>query len=288
MKHLFLVVAFALAAPSHLHAQATNPLDDVRVLYEQAAYEEALAQLAKVTSDVPVGRVEQYRAFCLIALGRVDEASTAVARSVAADPLLVPSASDASPRVRAFFSEARRRALPEITRDAYTRAKAAYSAKNFAAAATGFGRVIALADAAAGDTDELGDVRLLAQEFLELSKNAVVAAPSPVPPLASGATATKPGGASKSGNAGRTRGPVAIRQRMPSWNQQATPRNTAGLLHITIDDQGTVTSAIMVTPTDLFYDNEVLVAAKQWKYEPAMSNGRPIPSEKDITFVLKR
>ena len=45
--------------------------------------------------------LEQYRAFCLFALGRSDEAHTAIERLMAVDPLYMPDAAEISPRVQA-------------------------------------------------------------------------------------------------------------------------------------------------------------------------------------------
>lgn len=292
MRRVFLVVPLALALAASARAQDSDPLHDVRALYEAAAYEDALNALDKFSADTPTFKVEQYRAFCLIALGRMEEATTAVTRAVTADPLLLPSASDASPRVRAVFTEARRKLLPDIARDAYAKAKAAYVAKSFTDAASGFKRVVALIDAA-GAGDDLSDLRMLAQEFLSLSTGPAVT--GPVPPLATRQAGAE-GSADGTGGAdstaavrrGSTRGPVTVRQRMPVWTRQTLPPNSEGLLRIKIDEQGNVSSAIMARPTDPVYDIQVLEAAKQWKYEPALSNGRPVPSEKEITFLLKR
>ena len=58
--------------------------------------------------------IEQYRSLCLLALGRGSEAESAIAAVVTADPAYLPGDAEASPRVRAAFSDVRRRLLPDI------------------------------------------------------------------------------------------------------------------------------------------------------------------------------
>ncbi|HYM26136.1 MAG TPA: hypothetical protein VEU08_23120, partial [Vicinamibacterales bacterium] len=56
-----------------------DSLASVRELYASAAYEDALNVLAKLPPDRPADEartIEQYRAFCLIALGRTGEPIT--------------------------------------------------------------------------------------------------------------------------------------------------------------------------------------------------------------------
>src|SRR5205823_6818760 len=111
-------------------------LTTARDLYSSAAYEDALAVLNRLRSSdhtADDGRsIEQYRAFCLLALGRADEAERAIEAVVAAQPLYQPSASDVSPRLRTAFSEVRRRMLPGIVQEKYAQAKTAFDRKDFA------------------------------------------------------------------------------------------------------------------------------------------------------------
>ena len=93
-------------------------LGAARDLYASAAYDDALAVLNRLRSAAhppsQARTIEQYRAFCLLALGRSAEAQTAIEAVVVANPLYVPSSADVSPRVRAAFSEVRRRLLPGL------------------------------------------------------------------------------------------------------------------------------------------------------------------------------
>jgi TonB family protein len=57
---------------------------------------------------------------------------------------------------------------------------------------------------------------------------------------------------------------------------------------VQIGADGRVKGATIETPLHPRYDLEVLAAAWNWRYKPAMRNGDPIPSEKLVTFEVKR
>src|SRR5262245_26683923 len=138
-RMVFGVVAGLLITAASAAAQ--DSIAAARDLYASAAYEDALAILNRLPeSGRPVDEartIEQYRAFCLLALGRTAEADRAIETVVAAEPMYRPS-TDLSPRVRAAFSDVRRRVLPNIIQQKYAIAKAAYDKKSFAEAAAGF------------------------------------------------------------------------------------------------------------------------------------------------------
>src|SRR5205814_8615617 len=120
--------------------------------------------------------IAQYRAFCLLALGRSADAEHAIEAVVVAQPSYHPSDQDASPRLRAAFSEVRRRMLPGIVQDRYTAAKSAFDRKDFEAAAGAFRMVVDLLSdpdvSAAAKQPPLADLRTLAVGFRELSATA--------------------------------------------------------------------------------------------------------------------
>src|SRR5215211_5201902 len=115
-----------------------------RDLYASAAYEDALAVLNRVPeASRPAEEartIAQYRAFCLLALGRTSEAERAIEAVISREPTYRPAANDVSPRVRAAFAEVRRRMLPAIIQQTYARAKEAFDKKDFETAAAGFGQ----------------------------------------------------------------------------------------------------------------------------------------------------
>jgi len=161
-----------------------DALTRAKDLYASAAYDDALAvldQLKLDSSSPDVVEAGQYRAFCLLALGRNDEGRKAIAAIVEADPLFQPAETQMSPRLVTVFRDVRKELLPRIVQQSYGEAKAAFDRKELEAAAIGFDRVLLLLNdvdlpASAGTTD----LRMLATGFRDLSK----LAPAPPPPKA--------------------------------------------------------------------------------------------------------
>src|SRR5215212_575505 len=142
-------IVAALAGPARAgQREADNPLAAARDLYASARYDEALAVLNGLQPADRGGAdrksIEQYRSLCLLALGRGSEAESAIAAVVTADPLFVPGEAEASPRVRAAFSDVRQRLLPEIANSKYAAAKAAYDRKEYATAELQFRDLVTL------------------------------------------------------------------------------------------------------------------------------------------------
>src|SRR5581483_6637367 len=137
---LCFVVVSVVAAGVGVRAQES--LAAARDLYASAAYEDALALLNRLrgANQTPdeARSIEQYRPFCLLALGRADEAERAIEAVVAAQPSYHPSESDISPRLRTLFAEVRRRMLPAIIQDKYAQAKAEFDRKDYTGAARDF------------------------------------------------------------------------------------------------------------------------------------------------------
>jgi tetratricopeptide (TPR) repeat protein len=195
-------LAIALACELVVVASAfarQDALTHAKDLYASAAYEEALAVLDRLQLDpslTDAAEVGQYRAFCLLALGRSDEGRRAIEAIVESNPLFLPSEQLTSPRLLAVFRDVRRQLLPRIVRDSYTSAKSAFDRKEMEAAAAGFDRVLLLLnDPDSTDSEGLTDIRMLATGFRDLSKLGLTAVPSapavsPSPPSA--AAAPKP------------------------------------------------------------------------------------------------
>ena len=90
-------------------------LDHAKELYRSAAYDEALGVLDALRATAPSTEtleVSEYRVFCLVALDRKDEARNAIATLISANPFYELSETQASPRVRAVFTEVRKSLLP--------------------------------------------------------------------------------------------------------------------------------------------------------------------------------
>src|SRR6185436_9717559 len=266
-------------------ASAQDALGSVRDLYASAAYEEALSALGRLKADGPAVtglEIDRYRVLCLMALGRGSEADSVIEAIVAADPLYVPSAADAAPRVRTAFSAVRQRVLPGVARSLYIDAKAAFDRKAYADAVVALEKTVRVIDTIEAPVkDELSDLRVLASGFLDLSR-AASAAPatakpeSPAAPIAPAAPANTP--------------LVVLKQDLPPLPFSIASLGNGeyrGIVEVLIDEKGNVTSARMIQPVHAIYDPILLKAAREWKYEAARIGGRPTGMVKRVEIVLK-
>jgi TonB family protein len=298
------VIALLIAALVSIPMRAADSLTDARDLYAAAEYEDALTLLNKMqTGDhAPDERraIEQYRAYCLLALGRSADAEQAIAAVVAATPLYKPSGADASPRVRSAFTDVRRRILPSIIQEKYATAKTAFDRKNFPVAAAGFTEVVeAMSDpdvAEAVKQPPLSDLRVLAVGFRDLSVSA--AAPPPVPVRETTTPAApapvKPAPVADvappriySATDTSVLPPTPVKQALPAFPAQL-PMANRGVLEIVINEDGDVETAAMRESVNPRYDAQLLTAARAWQYRPALLNGKPVKYRKMIQVDVKR
>lgn len=290
-------------------ASAQDSLDRARAFYESAAYEEALQVLQSLNAspEAPT-EVAAYKVFCLVALGRSDEATQVVESIVRRDPLFRPSEAQASPRVRTFFDNIRRPLLPKHARVLYANAKAAFDRKDLQEAASEFDRVLGLLDelGSSGDHEGLSDLRTLAQSFRDLTRLAM-ATPAPTAPAASAAAAApetdgapRPqqpapmeglsGAHTTAASAATTpRGPrvyspsdvgvtkpMAITRPLPSWqprNAVEAKQSFRGTAEIEVDEQGNVSSVILRKSVHPTFDPVLTEAMRAWKFRPAVKDG---------------
>jgi hypothetical protein len=277
-----------------------DSLSAARELYAGAAYEEALVVLNRLRSNAPQSEessaIEQYRAFCLLALGRAADAEQAIEAVVEAQPLFQPSNAEVSPRLRTAFSEVRRRKLPAIVLQKYAIAKAAYDRKSWVEAENGFQQVLAVLNdpdvAVAASQPPLSDMKVLAIGFHDLS--AAAAAPPPPPPVAAApppppAPTAIVGRIYVAGDPGVV-APVPIRQTLPPFPTQnpaaAMPRD--GSLEVVIDERGAVEAAMMRVSLNPVYDRQVILATRNWEFRPATINGVPVKYRKTVQINVKR
>lgn len=279
-----------LAAP--VAAQSENPLAAARDLYASARYDEALVVLngMRLAESSDRKSVEQYRSLCLLALGRGIEAESAIAVVVTEDPLYQPSETDASPRVRAAFTEVRQRLLPELVSSRYAEAKASFDRKDFALAEQQFKHVMSLLEdpQMAG---RLPDLRVLVSGFLDLSTRAAAPPPEPKPATPAPAPAPVrpvPGRIYQAEDEGVTQA-VPVRQEVPrvptSVTSQARER---GLMELIIDEQGRVSSAVVRMSVHPIYDTQLVAAARDWKYLPATFAGQPVKFRKMVQITVSK
>jgi hypothetical protein len=286
------IAALSLTAVSAAFSQTQDSITTARELYASASYEEALGMLNRLrTSGGAMGQdgvVEQYRALCLLALGRTSEAQHAIEIVVATSPSFQPSETEASPRVRSAFSEVRRRMLPTLIQQEYGQAKGAFDRKDFIASADGFKRVLDLLNdpdvGPAANQPPLSDLRTLAGGFRDLSLSA--SAPAPLPAVA--VTAPPPPPPPEPRQApipkvakifgvedANVAPPTVLRQVLPSYPMR-TPMSLTGALAVVVSETGVVESAAMLLSVNPSYDRLVLDSAKNWRYRPATVDGVPV------------
>jgi hypothetical protein len=207
MRTSIIVGAMLMAATAGLSSQ--DLLSAARDQYASAAYEDALSTLSRMDAaaapDV-ARQAEEYRAFCLYALGRTGEAESVAESLIRREPLVRLEAADASPRLESMFTEVRRRLLPSLIRDRYRVARAAVDQRSFAAAEPPLAeahRMIAEAERIGVKDDGLADLGVLVDGFLQLIRSnadrmaappTVAAAVAPPPPASApaGPAASRP------------------------------------------------------------------------------------------------
>jgi protein TonB len=280
-------------APASRASQAPQDLSRAKELYLSAAYDEALTLLDGLNEDSAAGsaiEVAQYRVFCLMALGRGDEAKKAIEGMVAMDPFYRLPDSQTPPRIRTAYQDARRTMLPALVQRRYAEAKAAFDEKD-PRAAEHFDRVLTLLD----DPDLKGsqtftDLRTVAVGFRDLAKAAApppAPAPAPAPP-------PSPAPAAEVVAAPRRAAldivpPVVIFQPMPQWTPapQDRGRTFNGSVVVLVNDQGGVDSVAIEKSIHPQYDRQLLRIARTWKFKPATRNGVPTEFERSVEIQLK-
>lgn len=268
-----------LSVSSSAAAQATEI--DFKALYAAAEYDKALEVIASLDSL----ESQQYKALCLLALGRTADASTAIETLVNASPTFIPSSDDAPPRFVELVTKVRQKMLPTIARRVFTEGRERYNEKQNDEALKRFSLVLTLIkDPAFTDASAKQDLETLATGFSDLAKAAttpvkVVAAPAePVPPPAA-PTAAAPALPPK------VVPPVALVQTVPPMPTDIATRVGAKLvLVVQIDAAGRVTTATVKESAHPRYDRLVALATRDWRYTPATLNGLAIASEQTVTI----
>jgi TonB family protein len=305
-------LTLSLAVP---HAQSGSSVQDAKAFYDSASFDEALTildRLARTQPEADVEDVQRYRALCLLALNRTADAQTAIEIVLSRDPLYKLSEGDAPPRMRAAFSEVRRRLLPKVTEQLYAAAKLTFDRKEYTLASTQFSDLLRFLDEPdARELPSLKEFRTLATGFRDLSVAAQTVAKAEAPPAAAapsrapvvgapvvGAPAVSPPPAPVSAlpspasdvpTGGLLVPPVIVRQQMPLWlgMAQFLPRGGRGKVRIIVNEQGSVEEARVVETIHTVYDALLVSAARTWKYEPATLDGKPVRYVKLIEVVLK-
>ncbi len=168
---------------------ADDPFSDVKQRYAAAAYEETLAALATLDDPALIDQVDEYRALCLLALHRDEEAERAIERLVLRDPLPLEGLNNRSPKFATLYKSVRNRLVPRLASGSYSAAKASFDARDYSNALRQFDEALALLRSAE-DPAALGDLTLLATEFRMLSEQRLTPVdPEPIPEPAPAPTA---------------------------------------------------------------------------------------------------
>lgn len=286
----------SLGTQDRVTVAQSNDLTAIKDLYASAAFEEALTRLSGIEERVGIEQAEQYRALCLLGLGRTGEAQQSLERMVVANPLYTISDAEVSPRLITMFREVRKRLLPAASRDLYLEAKANFDAKRYGQSATQFRELIAVLDDddMKDQAETLSDLRLLGNGFLKLA-DAEVGAASKVAEQAAQVEATRLAAAPRpqtifsDADAGIVF-PVEIERRMPAWNPPAAISRFEyrGVLDIIINEKGQVEAATLRRSITPAYDPSLMQAVKFWKFKPATRNGVPVKFRKSFEIILSK
>ena len=161
---------------------SNDRLAAVKALYAAADYEAALIVLS---TEGVASVTDQYRALCLLALGRLDEVDHLLESLIVRDPAFRMSATDVTPRLIALFQETRRRLLPGILDDRFTAAKGSFERGSYADAASKFRALLTLlADEEATPAERAivtRDMQRVAEGFLSLSEKALAEGSKAIP-----------------------------------------------------------------------------------------------------------
>jgi len=260
---------------------AQEPLTKAKALYDAAAYEDALT----ILTPVEVPEAQQYKALCLLALGRSQDAAGAVERLVTAEPTFEPSAQDVPPRFVTLVSDTKRKLLPALARRAFNEGRDQFRNGLREEAMHRFDLVISLtSDPLFKQSTDAEDLRTLASGFIELAKaTAPIAAPAPAP-AAAAKTVDRP----RPADPPEIVQPVVVKQFIPPVPGELGGQSGPVLsVRIVIGVNGRVTDATVQQSSHPLYDRLVLQASRDWVYQPARMNGRPVSSEKVVTIQLR-
>jgi TonB family protein len=309
MTRLLFVVVALLVSIAPLRAAGQDSMSAARDLYATAAYDEALAMLDRLRGAMPAPAsveartIEQFRAYCLFALGRTNDAEKAVEAVVAIDPAW--EIADAPPRIVALFNSVRTRVLPNLVRERFEAAKALHAAKKYDEAIGAFTKLLTLLDQPSvvkASGRDLADLRTVVAGFRDLSnaaaEQALVAAaplpppqptaPAPTQSAANGAPGAAAGGPGKPAEPPPVLPPSIITQQIPRPVGMAIPLSGDAIviMDVMIDETGKVERAAIRQSVNRAYDAQLLAASRAWRYTPATQAGKPVKYVKTIEITV--
>jgi TonB family protein len=311
------LLAAALVVPgASAGAAAQDSVPAARELYVSAGYEESLSMLdrlraaeaAKPGEPRPEMRtIEQYRAFCLFALGRTADAEQAIERAVTLDPTWELEDGEAPPRLATFVSGVRTRALGDVLRARLEAAKKLQTEKKYEAASEAFTSILALIDhpsIARVASRDLTDLKTVASGFRDLAVSAhdqeikaqerdkaaaekekelaKLAAAAAAAPTTTGRPATP-----TSSNEPVVP-PIALNQHLPKPTDLTLPVGQRAIIivDVLIDEFGRVERTSVRQSVNRVYEQQLLAAMRSWRYTPATQAGKTVKYVKTFEIEL--
>ena len=81
--------------------------------------------------------------------------------------------------------------------------------------------------------------------------------------------------------------PAVIRQDIPKWSVTDRPPSRDGILELTIGVDGRIERATLTQAMAPSYDHALLEATRNWRYDPARVDGRPVRFRKAIRITFQ-
>jgi TonB family protein len=246
------LIAGLVLVATQVGVLAQDSLTAAKDLYASAAYEDALSTLTRLTEGGGAApdiarQVDEYRAFCLYALGRTGEAESVAETMIRRDPMMKLDSPDVSPRLEVMFSTVRKRLLPSLIRERFKTARTALEQKNLKEAEPQLAEaklMIADAEKLAIKDDGLADLSVLVDGFLQLVRSTADQRQATAQPAAANVPQESPAVIGPAAQATAPRRTEAAPAPAPRRTESAPAPASAPRVY-TVDDVGVVPPAVI-------------------------------------------
>jgi len=246
------LIAGLVLVATQVGVLAQDSLTAAKDLYASAAYEDALSTLTRLTEGGGAApdiarQVDEYRAFCLYALGRTGEAESVAETMIRRDPMMKLDSPDVSPRLEVMFSTVRKRLLPSLIRERFKTARTALEQKNLKEAEPQLAEaklMIADAEKLAIKDDGLADLSVLVDGFLQLVRSTADQRQATAQPAAANVPQESPAVIGTAAQATAPRRTEAAPAPAPRRTESAPAPASAPRVY-TVDDVGVVPPAVI-------------------------------------------
>jgi TonB family protein len=246
------LIAGLVLVATQVGVGAQDSLTAAKDLYASAAYEDALSTLTRLTEGGGAApdiarQVDEYRAFCLYALGRTGEAESVAETMIRRDPMMKLDSPDVSPRLEVMFSTVRKRLLPSLIRERFKTARTALEQKNLKEAEPQLAEaklMIADAEKLAIKDEGLADLSVLVDGFLQLVRSTADQRQATAQPAAANVPQESPAVTGPVAPANTPRRTEAAPAPAPRRTESAPAAASAPRVY-TVDDVGVVPPAVV-------------------------------------------